>query len=89
MSTFSELQEKLNAARNRRSVLMHLVEYLEGEFIAQSQEVKPKQLLLTEEKVPVPQAAFDSVVETMLKEVAELEDDINTILQSTLKPPKE
>jgi hypothetical protein len=89
MSTFSELQEKLNAARNRRSVLMHLVEYVESEFVAQSQEQKPKQLLLTEEKVPVPQTAFDSVVEAMLKEVAELEDDINTILQSTLKPPKE
>lgn len=88
MSTFSELQESLNSAKHRRSVLMHLIEHIEGEFISQVQGGKAKQLLLTEDKVPVPQSAFDGVVEGMLKEVSGLEDDIETILQSTLKSSK-
>lgn len=88
MQTFSQLQTKLNAAQNRKRVLMHLADLIEGEFISANPEAQPKRLLLSDEKVPVPQAAFSDVVDSLLKEVAELDETIETILQSTLQGSK-
>ena len=88
MSTFAELQTKLMASKNRRSVLMHIADLIEGEFLSPTPEAQPKRLLLNEEKVPVPQAAFNEVVEGILKEVEELDESIQQILQSTLQGSK-
>lgn len=89
MHTFSELQAKLNAAKNRKTVLMHLIDLLEGEFVSPSADTQPKRLLLSDEKIPVPQSAFNDVVDDLMKEVEELTEEADTILQSTLKSSKE
>jgi hypothetical protein len=88
MPTFSELHEKLLAAKNRRLVLLHIADLIEGEFLSHNPESRPKRLLLNEDKVPVPQTAFDEVVESILKEVQELDKHIQQILQSTLQDHK-
>lgn len=88
MQTFSELQAKLTSAKNRRLVLLHLADLIEGEFLSPNKESQPKRLLLSDEKVPVPQSAFNEVVESMLKNVKELDESIEEILQSTLQGSK-
>jgi hypothetical protein len=88
MPTFSELQAKLMAAKNRRLVLLHIADLIEGEFLSPNPESQPKRLLLNDDKVPVPQTAFDEVVESILKEVQELDESIQQILQSTLQDSK-
>lgn len=72
MPTFTELQNHIDALRFKRTILAHLVEYLDGEFLPELDQ-QPKKVLLTEAKVKVPAEAFDG-----------LAGDLNTWIKSLL-----
>lgn len=88
MNTFSDLHKQLQTKTGRRLVLLHLSNLIEEDFLSPSPEIKPKRFLLNDEKVPVSQEVLNGVVETLLNEVSELDDDINIIMDSTLKSSK-
>lgn len=62
MPTFAEFQQNLNQTRFQKAVLSHLVEYLDRNFMP-ALDQKPEKVLLTDDKVAVPQVSFDSVIE--------------------------
>lgn len=84
MSTFVELQERLVAARYKRAILMHLINYMDAEF-------RPiagfgvKKVILTDEQDKVPPEAFESVVGSAIDQVKVLDEEIASILGSALK----
>ena len=84
MPTFSDLQKNLLEARGRRAVLMHLADLLESEFLPPNPQAQPKRMLLMDDKMPVPQDIFDSVVEELLKEAAELAAQADVIMDTAL-----
>ena len=88
MNTFAELQNTLREKVGRRLVLLHLSDSIETDFLSPSPEIKPKRLILDDDKVPVSQEVLNGVVESMLDEVESLDDDIRIIMQSTLDPSK-
>lgn len=64
MSTFKELQQKLTSAKSKKVIYQHLVDYLETTFRPVAGG-PPKKVLLTDDKVPVP----DEFVEQVVKEL--------------------
>ncbi len=88
MSTFAELQKNLLEARGRRAMLSFLADLLESEFLAPNVEAQPKKLILMDDKVPVPPNIIDTLVSDLLKEVAELDEQITTIMNATLQGTK-
>jgi len=85
MSTFQELQAAITTAKFKRTVIQHLIEYIDSNFrpIAGGD---PKNKLMTDEKVPVPPAIFESVVSEVLVHVdGELEARMTEILGSSIQ----
>jgi len=85
MSTFLELQSAMTTAKFKRTVIQHLIEYIDSNFrpIAGGD---PKSKLLTDEKVSVPPAIFESVVSEVLVRVdGELEAMMTEILGSSIQ----
>lgn len=87
MSSFLTLQKELNEAKQRKAVLMYVADYLEAQFMAAG-TLPASNFILSDDKVQIPQEAFDSVVASILEEVADLDLIINKIQQSTLQPSK-
>lgn len=86
MPTFTELTQRLQDARFRRAILLHLTEHIDETFRPHAGE-KPEKMLLTDEKTPVPVSMFDSVVEdTLLAEVKQLDQVIAEITGMSLVP---
>lgn len=86
--TFQELQERLTATKFKRTVIQHLIEYIDSNFrpIAGGDS---KSKLMTDEKVPVPPAIFEAVVSEVLLQVdGELETSMTEILQSSIQQPQ-
>lgn len=89
MTTFHELQTQLTAAKFKRTVIQHLIEYIDSNFrpIAGGE---PKSKLMTDEKVPVPPATFEAVVSEVLLQVdGNLEAQVTEILGSSIQSPAE
>ena len=87
MATFQELQAQITDTKFRRTVIQHLIEYIDSNFrpIAGGDA---KNKLLTEEKVPVPASVFESIVSEVLVRVdGELEGRVIEILGSTIQAP--
>jgi hypothetical protein len=87
MPTFKELSEQLAAVKLKRTVIQHLIEYIDTNFrpIAGGES---KSKLLTEDKVPVPPAIFEAVVSEVLLQVdGELETLMTSILDSSIQSP--
>lgn len=83
MPTFAELHTGLIEKKNKIAVLRHLSEYLEDTFITIADARSPK-LLLNDDRLPVPTSKFEEISESMLKEIAQLEEEIGTIMSATL-----
>src|SRR5512137_2298718 len=84
MSTFQELQASLTNAKFKRTVVQHLIEYIDSNFrpIAGGE---PKNKLMTDEKVSVPPAIFEAIVSEVLLQVdGELESRVTEILNSSI-----
>jgi hypothetical protein len=88
--TLAELTNKLNAAKFRRTVLGHMIEHLDAEFLVSTGD-KPQKALLTEDKVRVPQQAFEEILEELSHAVKSLMEEEQNLLASevALKPPAE
>jgi hypothetical protein len=87
MTTFQELQSQLTTSKFKRTVIQHLIEYIDTNFrpIAGGE---PKNKLMTDEKVPVPPAIFESVVSEVLLQVdGDLEAKVTEILGSSIQEP--
>ena len=85
MSTFQELQSQMTTAKFKRTVIQHLIEYIDTNFrpVAGGD---PKNKLMTDEKVPIPPAIFESVVSEVLVQVdGELEAKMTEILGSSIQ----
>lgn len=88
MSTFAELQKNLLEARGRKAMLEFLADLLEADFLAPNAEAQPRKLILMEDKVPVPASIIDTLASDLLKEVAELDEQIVSIMNATLQGSK-
>jgi hypothetical protein len=85
MSTFQELQAQLTTAKFKRAVIQHLIEHIDSNFrpIAGGDA---KNKLMTDDKVPVPPAIFESVVSEVLLQVdGDLEAMMTSILSSSIQ----
>lgn len=84
MSTFQELQDRLVAAKNRKAILLRLIEYVDTNFCPVAGK-EPEFKLLNDEKVPVPVDAFESTIADILSpEVQALDHEIAQIMGSAL-----
>lgn len=86
MSTFQELQAQLTTAKFKRTVIQHLIEYIDSNFrpIAGGES---KNKLMTDDKIPVPPSIFESVISEVLLQVdGELETGMTAILTSSIQP---
>jgi len=86
MSTFQELQSKLATARYRKAILEYLVQHLDAEF-RPSASTPSKKKLLTEDRREVPDDTFENEVAFLLEDIQALNEEIATILATTLTPP--
>jgi hypothetical protein len=85
-TTFQELQQRLSDADFRRTILQHIVEHLDSGFRANAGS-SPKNHLLTKDRLPVPQEAFESLISEVLMPLAkEMEDEIAQVLSANLAP---
>lgn len=88
MATFEELQKKIAAAKFKKTVITHLVEYIDENFGSPA-DGTPKSCLLTDEKIAVPKDTFESLVTDLLKSGKDLDDEITLILQTPLNSQKQ
>lgn len=82
MATFAEVREKFMMAKYKKQILDHLVEYLDATFMgAEGTTMLPKKTMLLEgENLPIPEGAFESVVnDVLLAEAKDLEDTIQEL----------
>lgn len=61
MATFAEYQAAVNDLRFQREILQHVMEHLDETFMPKL-DAKPSRVLLTEDRLAVPQEAFDKVL---------------------------
>jgi hypothetical protein len=64
MATFSELQATLNSIRYRRAIVSKIVEWVDEQFLP-GMDGTPKLVLLTTDKIKVPEEAFNELAEIM------------------------
>lgn len=86
MPTFQELNARVTAAKNRKTILLYIMEHFDENFLPIG-SMEPKQKLLTDEKIVVPVQAFeDFMADTLSAEVQQLDQEIATILASNVAP---
>jgi hypothetical protein len=61
MPTFAEYQAAVNDLRYQREILQHVMEHLDESFMPKL-DAKPARVLLTEDRLPVPQESFDKIL---------------------------
>jgi hypothetical protein len=84
MATFTELHERLVAARNRKAVLQMLVEHIDNNFIP-SGPAKAERVLLNDDRLAVPQEMFEAVIaDTLDAEIEQLNQEITRITNTEL-----
>lgn len=86
MPTFNELQQRLTTAKFRKAVLLHVIEYLDANFLPVGGQ-SPAQVLQTDDKLPVPVEIFEALnTDTFSAEVLQLETEIASIMGAQLGP---
>lgn len=86
MSTFQELQALVADKKNRLVVLRHLIEYIDENFRSVAGG-DSKNKLLNDEKIPVSESVFESVVnDVLLDESKALHEELNQILSTQMVP---
>ena len=86
MPTFSELNQQLAVLKNTKTVIEHLMQYIDTNFLPQSGQ-DPTKTLLNDDKLPVPQEIIEGFVTNVL--VAELQSinaNITAINDTNLAP---
>jgi hypothetical protein len=88
MPTFSELQIELKKLQNRKAILTYLVEHIDDKFLAASGE-EAKNKLLGTDGLPVPEEAFEILVDnTLNSELEQTDVEIQKILSTDVGPKK-
>lgn len=83
MNTFKELQDRLNLSKTKSTILEHLVAYLEDQF-RPTPGGTVKKVLVTEEKIPVPDSAYEDVTIDLLRGIQMMRDEMQSILASAV-----
>jgi len=84
MTTFFDLQNQIADAKFKKSVLLHLIEYLDANFRSVAGAAAAK-ILLTDDKLPVPPQTFEAITtDVLLAEAQAIEEDINRIMNASL-----
>lgn len=86
MATFQEMQIRLKELMNKKTILVHLIEYLDSNFRASSGE-KAKNVLLTEDRVAIPEEDFEKVVGDLMKSMEVLSEEIDRALAAPVNGP--
>ena len=81
MATFKELQEQVRTLEFQKLVFDHLADHLENSFRSKAME-KPSKVLLNEEKVPVPDSIFESIISMMTQQAGYLANQVIVIQNS-------
>lgn len=88
--TLAEMHAHVAALSFRRTIIAHLIEHLDAEFMPELDQ-QPKKVLLTETKMKVPQAVFDAVAAdlgTWIKSLlAEEKKLLDSAVELTTPPP--
>lgn len=83
-TTFSELQSRLTTAKQRKAILLMLVEHIDEHFLPQG-GAEAEQKLIDDDKLVVPVEIFEAVcADTLTAEVQQLDAEINQIMSSNL-----
>ncbi len=84
MNTFRELQQKFTTASFRAAIYTQLINHIESEFrsVAGNQ---PKKVLMTDEKIKVPDDMFEQVVKELHIEFEAVNKEIEQIMSSQIQ----
>jgi hypothetical protein len=85
MPSFEEISTRLNVLRFKRAILLRLIDFLETDF--RTPTGSPKRVILTEDKLRVPDDAIHSVIQSLFTELRDLEVEKNLISQSEVISP--
>lgn len=85
MTTFQAFQRRLTEAKNKIIVLQHLIEHIDEEFrpspiTGNPNKPRAQKVLVTDDKVPVPAEAFETVVNDLMSLLTASEVEVNRIL---------
>lgn len=89
MATLMEVQKMVQSWKNKKVILLHLIEYIDSNFRSSGGE-KPKNVLQDENKIAISEDAFEEVVtDLLMRNAAALEasiDRMQTMPLATLYP---
>jgi hypothetical protein len=86
MPTFAELSQQLTTLNERKSILTHLLEYLDDNFLPNA-GTEPKKKLLGANNLPVPVLAFEEfATNTLTAELEQIDHQIEVIHSTALGP---
>ena len=90
MPSFADIQTALSQTRFQKTIIAHLVEHLDGEFMP-ALDQQPRKVLLTDEKVRIPADAFEAVITNLNNWLKVCQDQEKTLLATnfTFEPPKQ
>lgn len=88
MVTFGEMQKRLEVLTQSRTVVAHLIEYVDGSFRS-SGTLPAKQVLLTDKKERVQEGVFEEVITEVLIDRLRLIDEEMSQLQGTVFAPQQ
>lgn len=79
MSTFKELQDRLQSVRFKSTIYQHLIDHLETEFRPISGG-SAKKVLMTEDKIKVPDDLFEQVIGDLYIDLQDVDAEANQIM---------
>lgn len=81
MSTFGELQKKLNTLHHKQEILSYVSEHLEENFTSSS-GVDPKKKLLDENRTVIPVTAFEEILVDISLQIEAVKSQIEEIMSA-------
>lgn len=85
MATLQQLQEQLKHGMQRRAILTHVIEHLEGSFLTKFGAV-PDKVLLATDKLPVMEAEIDAFIGELVGAVDKIDADVAALLGVEYQP---
>lgn len=86
MATFEELYHEMQRSKFRQTVFRHLIEYIDSNFRPAAGE-KPRNVLLTDEKIAVPPEVFEEIATELNGVDAQTKARVEAIMQANVQNP--
>ena len=86
MATFEELYREMQRSKFRQTVFRHLVEHIDSNFRPNAGE-KPKNVLLTEDRIAVPPEVFEEIANELNGVDAQTTARVEAIMQASVQNP--